>query len=236
MMKRLRFTLIELLVVIAIIAILAAILLPALQSARERSKSAQCISNLKQVIMGQQRYADDRRGYFLVTDDKNGSQIFYTQRLTELKYISEETTLCSGLQAANRWQGYGMRTAWDFSINGKIRVVVDGSKQMLLKTKTVSNTSGLAVLMDSAVYSASIKRLIPYSTIYTSQMSAVNNAHAHARHNGRINTGWVDGHTSSSEPDELMHAINISLEKEEGGSLATPRYYKEVGGEVITTQ
>jgi len=53
------FTLIELLVVIAIIAVLMAILMPALNRAREQGKRAACLSNLKQLTLSWIMYADD---------------------------------------------------------------------------------------------------------------------------------------------------------------------------------
>ena len=86
------FTLIELLVVIAIIAILAAILMPALSSSRTRAQVSVCQNNMKELGMAVHRYADDFSGVVIPRRCYNGD--YWPVNLATNKYISWKSLLC----------------------------------------------------------------------------------------------------------------------------------------------
>ena len=99
------FTLIELLVVIAIIAILAAILLPALQQARERAMSTKCISNLKNCGTIAAMYTDGHKDYWPsggdITSDSKGCLPWF-EELARAKLIGGPTERGKAVWSANR--------------------------------------------------------------------------------------------------------------------------------------
>src|SRR5215213_8362448 len=97
------FTLVELLVVIAIIGILVALLLPAIQAAREAARRSQCINNLKQFGIGLLNYHNSNNAFPKGWLVKGGADGYFANGNTKILPYLEETSLHSIYDQKKAW-------------------------------------------------------------------------------------------------------------------------------------
>ncbi len=224
-----RFTLIELLVVIAIIAILAAILLPALNKARERGRAVSCLSRLRQHGQGIHIYADASRDYLPApfSQDQEGSTkvpMYWCARIggveiDTLNYFKRFA--CPGMQPL-----YDKATTWlvvGRSIYG-MNAGLSGTADALpaLRGKAINQdyygvvrgsaaaTILLADTWASAAYNASTPNSLvtDQGYIINSYLTGYTSVGIHLRHGGRANVAFLDGHAAAVTADALINKHN----------------------------
>lgn len=208
--RKANFTLIELLITISIIAILAAMLLPALNKARDKAMESSCTNNMKQSMLAIAQYIDDNDGWQPSHSQYpyiNGEQFTWASFLKYGNYIPDfKAVRCpamvfmgSNTLATNYFEIFGMRK--DLETDGwfTIKKLIKPSVTVIIGDSAHEMTKGGLTYWRQGYY------------FRDSYPSAVKNYHLHLRHGAAANCGFADGHVvklGAAELSQLDDGLN----------------------------